>query len=432
MKKRYPAVGMPPPFRYPILFIAVSMAGSGFSEPVVLSGSAFPSLTGAPIRELRVVTSKGVAIPFQIDERTAGGDYIGSGGPESNADSAHAALQDHDEIVFLREDADSESSSAGATGLVGPRRTAEVAIAHGAGSRRVFLVDDSTIPLSPVRYIFYDERTQDIRTPWYDARFARDRFHFVRAGIMDSGSDRWVDIVKQLRIGIVLKTLWGIFPIRYNEDNIVCLVNRYTIGPIRLIRRGNFYLRLGFLGLKGSRAVVYQKCYPQEVEVPVHVHLPIRLSALFSAAYFEMTPVISGGVQGFNFSVPSIGTSFECASPGRIDTLIRITPDRGYMVSDGATGFAWITRVGVDDARLAGSGYLFRRPSNRGVAECGVRYAIRDLPKGNYTIDNWVLFPHPLVVPRAGDCMSFLQPATVSVSGKNAADLFVTPFAGEP
>jgi hypothetical protein len=145
-----------------------------------------------------------------------------------------------------------------------------------------------------------------------------------------------------------------------------------------------------------------------------------------------MTPVISGGAEGFNFSVPSIGTSFECASPGRIDTLIRTIPDRGYVVSDGARGFAWITRIGADDACLSGSGYLFRRPSKQEVVECGVRYAIRDLPKGDYTIDNWVLFPQPLVIPPAGDCMGFLQSATVNVSGKNANNLFVAPFAGRP
>ena len=153
------------PTRYCILSITVFLFSSGFSEPVILSGSAFPSLAGVPIRGLRVVNSKGVAIPFQIDERTGGGDYIGNGGTESNADSAHATLQNQDEIVFLREDADSESSPAWATGLPGSKRTAVVAIAHdGAKSRRVFMVDDSTIPLSPVSYVFYDERTQYIRT----------------------------------------------------------------------------------------------------------------------------------------------------------------------------------------------------------------------------------------------------------------------------
>ncbi len=421
------------PIQYCILSITVFLSSPDFSEPVVLSGSAFPSLAGVPIRSLRIVNSKGVAIPFQIDERTGGGDYIGNGGTESNADSAHATLQNQDEIVFLREDADSGNLPAGTTGLPGSKRTAVVAIAQGgAKSRWVFMVDDSTIPLSPVSYVFYDDRTQYIRTPWYYAQFARDRFHFVRAGVMDSSHVRWLDLAKQLRIEIALKTLWGIFPIRYNEDNIICLVNRYKIGPIRLIRRGNFYLRLGFFGLKGSRAVVFQKCYPQAVEVPVHAHLPIRLGSLFSEAYIAMTPVISGGVQGFNFSVPSIGATFGCACSTRIDTFIRTIPERGYMVTDGTEGFAWITRVGVNDACLQGSGYLFCCPSKQGAAECGVRYTVRDLPKGDYVVDNWVFFPRPLAVPPRGDCMGFLQGATVSVSGKNAADLFIAPSEGWP
>ena len=162
------------------------------------------------------------------------------------------------------------------------------------------------------------------------------------------------------------------------------------------------------------------------------MHLPIRLGSLFSEAYIEMTPVISRNAHGFRFSIPGTGTSFECASLTRMDTLIRAIPEPGYMVSDGAGGFAWITRFGVNAARLTGSGYLFRRPTKQGLAKCGVRYVVRDLPKGDYAIVNWVVFPRHCIVPPAGDCMSFLPLATVSVSGKSATDYFIAASVEGP
>ena len=228
------------------------MTGMVLSEPVVLCGRAFPALIGIPVANLRVEDARGVAIPFQIDEITGSGDYVGNGGAESNGDSAHSFLQNQDEIVFLWEDADSGSLPAGETGIFRSKRSAEVAITHGAESRRVFIVDDPTIPLSPVTYVSYDERTQYIRTPCYYAQFGADRFHFTRAGIMESGQDRYLDLAKELHLEIVLKTLWGILPIRYNEDNIICMVKRFKAGPIRLIRRGDFYLSLAFSGLRGT------------------------------------------------------------------------------------------------------------------------------------------------------------------------------------
>jgi hypothetical protein len=419
------------PVRFFIGFFTILATGAICAEPVVLSGSSFPSLVGRPVSALRIIGGNGAAIPFQIDEKTESGEYISNGGSQSNADSAHATLQNQDEIVFLAEDAE-ESARTGAAGISAAPHPAENTITLGGSGKKVFFIEDSTLPLSPERYISYDAQTHSIRTPWYYAQFSPDRFHFIRAGIMEGGYGRYLDLTRKLKIELSLKTLWGIFPIRYNEDNIMCIVKRYKVGPIRLIRRGDFFLRMGLFGLKGSRAIVYQKCYPQAVEVPVHVHLPIRLGSLFSEAYLEMTPVIQANGKAFSFSIPGSGVHFGCTAAKPVDTFIHVIPDRGYIFSDGAKGFAWITRVGIDDARLQGSGYVFRCPSRDGIAECGVRYTVRNLPRGDYAISNWVIFPRSFGYPAGGDCMSLLPTRTIAVGGKNAADLFNPPSDAGP
>ena len=378
-----------------------------------------PDFIGNPVSGVRVCSGSGSAIPFQIDEKTCDGEYICPQGESPNADVANNRLDPQDEIVFLWEDADSAAAGDTCTGV---RDTAvhgavPVTITQGPEMRRVWIVEDTAIPLSKVSYCFYDHERQYLRTPYYYAQFARDRFHFIKAGVMDFESHDYIDLTKELRVEIVFKILWGLIPVRYTEESIVCHVKRYKAGPVRLIRRGDFYLNLGF-GIKASKAIVYQMCYPQVVKVPVNVHVPVRFKSFFSDAYIEMTPVIRWEVadKNFHFTVPGIGYSRDLSSGrARMDTLIRVLPDKGYVVSDSRQGYGWITRVGVDSSLLSGSGYVMRRPSKRGgMAECGFRLTVRDLPKGNYDVVNWVIFSRHSIGAGCRDPLSMLEPAAIT------------------
>jgi hypothetical protein len=221
--------------------------------------------------------------------------------------------------------------------------------------------------------------------------------------------------------------LWGLLPIRYTEDNIVCKVKRYKTGPVRLIRRGDFHLELG-LGIKGSKAIVYQICYPQLVKVPVRAYLPVRFALFFSEAFIEMTPVIRKNAAGFRFIVPGTGYRGELSGSDRVDTLIRVIPRKGYLVTDGAKGFEWITAIDVDDRRLPGSGYIMRKPSKRnGAAECGFRLTVNDLPKGSYDIVNWVFFSKHSPVSSGLGLKTIHEPAAITVSSRTFSNLLVAP-----
>ena len=395
------------------------------AEPIVITGAMVPELLGASVASLRLVNSNGDPVPFQIDEVTSEGEYICPDGESPNAGDADGKLDRQDEIVFLWEDADSECASAESTDVETGRyletdRSVPVTISRGDAKRRVWLIDDPLLPLSTKSYCDYDHAKEYLRTPYYYAQFCRNRFHFTKAGVMDFENGRYVDLTKELRVEIKMKILWGLIPIRYTENSMVCHVKRYKAGPIRLIRRGDFYLKLGF-GIKASRAVVYQMCYPQIVKVPVSVTIPIRLKSFLSDAYIEMTPVIRKEVADkcFHFLIPGIGYFCDLSS-GRatIDTLIRTMPDNGYVVSDGRQGYGWITHVEVDSSVLSGSGYIMRRPSKRHgeLAECGLRLTVRDLPKGNYEVINWVIFSKHSLDSSSRDLGSILAPAAITTS----------------
>jgi hypothetical protein len=174
---------------------------------------------------------------------------------------------------------------------------------------------------------------------------------------------------------------------------MVCLVKRYKVGPIRLIRRGDFHLNLG-LFFQGSHAAVNQICYPQLVRVPVYVHLPMRFRTLFKEAYIEMTPVFRKEGADFSFDVASRDLSFPLGSARRFDTLVETNPNHTCMTAhNGFLGYGWLLDAAIDDRLLSGSGYRVTLPSDRGgIGQCGFRLTVRDLPKGYYLIGNWVLF----------------------------------------
>lgn len=399
-----------------LTFIVSALCSISLAEPVVLNGAMVPAFVGTPIADLRLINDHGNPIPFQVDEITAGGEYICPQGEKPNADSADGKLDKQDEIVFLRDDAGTGESLALQRSLQSVSAAAErVAVSCGNEKRYVWITNNTLIPLSTERYIAYDHVRQYCKTPYYYAQFGRDRFHFIKAGVMDFGTGGFCNLTNELRVVIALRTLWGLLPITYTEDNIVCTVKRYKTGPLRLIRRGDFHLRLG-LGIKASKAAVYQICYPQMVKVPVRVHLPVRFKKLFSDAYIEMTPILNKESSRFRFIVPSLDF-VEKITAKSVDTLLKAVPDQGFLVSDGIKGYGWITRVEADPALLAGSGYVLRRPSKRGgVAECGFKLAIRDLPKGDYDIINWVFFSKDRIEAHKKELLSVLDPAIITTN----------------
>ncbi|MCL2690130.1 MAG: hypothetical protein FWE57_09850 [Chitinispirillia bacterium] len=372
-----------------IFFTVIAAVFSSAASPVIITGKQLPKLLGKPVNSLRVLDLKGNAVPFQIDQVTPSGEYVLSDGDRPNTHEARMEFGEKDEVVFLWDDADLYSDN-----HPPQKYSGEFAVlSRGENKRAVIILSDNSIPLSKKRYIEYDHSKQRITTPYYYADFGRDRFHFVKAGIMDPQTNKYVGLTNELRVEILLRAAWGLIPVRYSEDNIVCLVRRYKAGPIRLIRMGDFYLDLG-MGMKGSKAAVNQICYPQLVEVPVNINLPVRFRTFFSQAYIEMTPVLREEASSFKFSAADRSFTFPIAGD-KIDTLhSAIVNDKFFTVSNNSLGYGWLLSTNMNPAHLAGSGFVMRRPSNRrgGIAECGFRLAVRDVPKGSYRINNKVFF----------------------------------------
>jgi hypothetical protein len=356
------------------------------SEPIVLNGSMISSMLGKPIKSLRVLDVTGKVIPFQIDEVTREQEYVCPNGVNPNIEEGNGVLDSADEIVFLLEDC-----ITGDTVGFGKNRSI-VTLGMGEQKRFIRIVEDTLIPISSKSYIDYNDEKRLLKTPWFYAQFAKDRFHFERAGVADPGNGTYCDFTDELSIEIKMSALFGLIPIRYTENNLICFVKRWKTGPIRLIRRGDFHLNLG-LGIKGSRAYVNQVCYPQVVKVPVTLHVPVRFGALFRNAFVEMAPVVKTGASGL---VYTDNGKFRCPlnTAVTMDTVFPIAPWNSVLsVNNGRLGYGWVLQTTIPVQSLSGSGMLVKTFSERPkTAECGYRLNVDEVEKGYYEITNWVLF----------------------------------------
>ncbi len=393
-----------------IIIVLFLVAGSN-GEPIVIKGSSVKKLLGTPIEKIRFCTRDYQPVVFQIDEMTPEGEYVCSQGEKPNSDSGNGILDSLDELVFLWEDCQPLSTE---DSLDSDDKLLSLRIRRAKEIREICILKDGSIPVSSRRYMHYDHGSRMIKTPWYYAEFGLDRFHFVKAGVKKEGNDRYVDLTNELRIEILLRALWGLVPIRYSEDNMVCLVKRYKAGPLRLIRRGDFHLNLG-LGLRGSRAIVNQICYPQIIKVPVYVHAPVCFGSFFRDAYIEMTPVLKD-VPGFSFRIPQASFSREIGGEQQLDTMIYLSPNNQFMaVSDDNMGYGWVLKAEIADQYLKNSSFIYRKPSLRlGSADCGFRLNIHNLPKGYYEITNWVFFQSGGYTSFKDEFKSVLEPVIVS------------------
>jgi hypothetical protein len=353
-----------------------------------------PSLLGTPVAHLRVFDTRGAPVVFQIDEVDADGEYICAHGSAPNDHKANGRFDANDELVFLSQDCTAEHPC---DTSAPQNRTDGIAVSSiGTSSHdwQVYISTDSAAPRSGMKYIDYIPDEEIVSTPFYTAQFAKKRFHFVKAGVKmpsDSIYDMWID---RLRIRIHVKLLWGLIPVNYNEESIHCTVTRYKCGPVRLIRHGDFSLKLA-PGVAKNRAAVNQICYPALVRVPVRAKLPVRLGTFCSRAWIEMTPVISSSASELDFHIPGKNLQFDIPSHRRIDTTLDVSPyETMWRIHDNTKGFGWLVCSSIDSSYPGDkSCFVFRSDNTRfDTPHCGYRLQLSDLARGTYLITNWVFF----------------------------------------
>lgn len=227
-------------------------------DPVALTGSNFGSLTDVPINELALYSFDGSAwqaIPFQIDEITAAGQYTTTG--RDTDDGGMALFDSNDELVFMARDAGVEAGTswvADPIAEVFERFEVEVVDPLNGDMAYAYLYRSESLMRSPDNYVAWNGNIELITAISYTA----DLNSTSALGIADlTLNGTGIDILDRQKLfvsGVVELPLIGCLvplpiPFSVSESDLATPdpIEVSIVGPVRLIS-GDETLRIAAYG----------------------------------------------------------------------------------------------------------------------------------------------------------------------------------------
>jgi len=284
----------------PVANFAQSLPPEGW-KPVLVDGARLPCLRGRREEALVVLGcgARCVPIPFQVDERDAAGRLVLNAGPFPDGPDESPGLDDNDELVVMAAD------------LGRPARPGELPEAvpcthavhiRGESVDGWFYVAGATAPAprSPRRYVSYDPESDVFWGRRVAIRFgaATPRALWLREPDGKLGGN----LLDRLKIRASAR-FFGFIPLGRDEDDIESRYVAWKIGTVRVLRREEKWVRLGF----GLRTPIFRSettFYPDYVELPVRLRLNFPPAHFFSA--IEVRALLDfADLRGWRLRVPS-------------------------------------------------------------------------------------------------------------------------------
>ncbi|HVN84739.1 MAG TPA: hypothetical protein VMW17_07845 [Candidatus Binatia bacterium] len=260
---------------------AQSLPSRQFWQVVRLEADVLPWLHGVAERQLSVVACRSTCapIPWQLDERDPDGRFVLDHGEPTNFDDPPGVVDANDLILFMASDSGrAVPQSLLPAGFVG---VTEVEISdpdiHVRGW--VYLLQyPHDAPRSATSYVAYDP--------------AADRLTGARVALgFERGTPRWLALIgtegsganrlDRMKVRASASFLWGLFTVRRTEDDVLTLPIAWHGGPIRVIRRQPFWIRLSWRW----RTPIFMAdtlFYRDFAEMPVTLHLNFTPRLLFA------------------------------------------------------------------------------------------------------------------------------------------------------
>ncbi len=263
-----------------VLHVAATPARAAdprFWEVVSLQGFALGSLLRQPIDSLgalRCDRSHCVPIPFQVDERNAAGQWVLPHGAEPNPTDGDGRLDRNDTLLFMAADAgaaDSPAKPLEAAHLI----AVDLRDPLGFETRRVYLGSfASSPPRSTMSYVSYDAAADRIRG-------ADVSLGFSGAVPQHLSFDHSANLLDRLKVRARASLLWGLLRFGRDEGDLDSGPVTWRAGPIRVIRRQQHSIRIGF-GIRSPRFGSYTYFYRDYADLPVSVRLRVPPRYFFS------------------------------------------------------------------------------------------------------------------------------------------------------
>jgi hypothetical protein len=242
-------------------------------------------MTGRPIGGLRAYALKDARmtpIPYQVDEFDRKGRIVSTAGDHPGRDDDRGAFDSNDELVVMAFDLGARAGRG--TFPPGARAAAEVEVADpetGAKGWFYVLDFDAPPPPSPVSYVHYDPAKDLVDTPLYTLDFnAKYAILIDDMRIKSATGKPGPNLVDRIKSRTILKSrLYLTF--HFTEEDITTRVSAHKIGPIRVVRATEYYLRILFLKVTPSAYVDYlfyrnAVVGPSEMKIPFSPKIVLR------------------------------------------------------------------------------------------------------------------------------------------------------------
>lgn len=288
-----------------VFFMGAALVGAAFSaragtartmvresDPVILRGADAGAVQGARISGLRVYAFRDGSfgpVPFQVDEKTKGGDFVFQQGEEADPKDGDGLWNGNDELVLMARDlgdrADAYPDLKGWD--KGTLLTARDPVDGGVGFVYVLFFPGEAPPLSPVDYVDIDPVSGRIEALHYRLGFAAEApMAMDELVVTEAGGGDGIDYTDRLKARLHCSVA-GIDIDKNEEDFLVRLV-AWNDGPVRVVRRTRSRLIL-FMGIPSPAARLDNIFYYNSFSFPTEVYLPVEVGFIVKEAHFRVS-----------------------------------------------------------------------------------------------------------------------------------------------
>ncbi len=261
-----------------------------FTEVVLVPGRRLEGFLGQPLHGIRLMVWKGdrwEPVPFQVDEKDEGGDFLFPYGDENDQEKLDHKLAPWDELIFMARDA--ACRAAPGDWPRGHVKAEEFEITDPLTGEKGWLYLFSfpePPPLSSVDLIEYDPDYDRIRSKYYETAYSRiknDQKAVMEYYSVPPASGRTgVNWFGSAKVSTRITLFFSLFRITIYSDDWDSWVPAYVDGPIRVIVKKRMHIKIG-LGLHTPNVDADLVYYPHFFMSAIVIGIPFDPSIVTSS-----------------------------------------------------------------------------------------------------------------------------------------------------
>lgn len=272
---------------------AVSGPGSPLTgrteDPVVVPGSGLSALAGAPLESLGLLRWEGQTfspVPFQVDEKDEKGGFAFPLGELKTRDP-DPRLDRNDELVFMAYDAGSQArpGSRPAQAVSGLELELTDPVTGNRGYVYLFKFN-GTPPRSDKDYVKMKmDKQKDrarVEAGTYILESVQSAVYYNYLSLRKKDGSWTPDLIDRLKIRGEIHAFQGTLKVDFHFDELVkSKITSWIDGPVRVVRRGQGYLKVPGIELQGS-GFSLSYYYPSFFIYPMTLDIPLNLRTVLT------------------------------------------------------------------------------------------------------------------------------------------------------